>query len=278
MTICSDPRTFVMTDLPTRAAVGLAAAAAVALAAWRVRSLSRSGALAALLVGTAAVAAGWAWGALLAIYFVLSSVLSRVGVAQKAARTAGIVEKGGARDATQVIANGGVFTLCVLGTFVAGPAAAPILAAAAAGALAAATADTWATEIGTLVGGTPRALLTLRETPPGTSGAVSAAGTAAMVAGAVLVALAARWLGLTDALAAIAIAGCAGALADSLLGATLQERRWCDVCGRATERQVHDCGAATRRTGGIALVDNDAVNLAATLTGAAAAALLAFGK
>jgi uncharacterized membrane protein len=99
-----------------------------------------------------------------------------------------------------------------------------------------------------------------------------------MVAGAVLVALAARWLGLTDALAAIAIAGCAGALADSLLGATLQERRWCDVCGRATERQVHDCGAATRRTGGIALVDNDAVNLAATLTGAAAAALLAFGK
>ena len=98
-----------------------------------------------------------------------------------------------------------------------------------------------------------------------------------MLAGALTVALVARWLNLTDALAAVALAGVAGALMDSLLGATLQERRWCDACSRATERAVHDCGAPTRRAGGLGALDNDAVNLAATVTGAAVAALLAFG-
>jgi uncharacterized protein (TIGR00297 family) len=268
---------FCMPDPLLRAGAGLISSACIAFAARRAGALAPSGALAAVVVGTAAVAAGWEWGALLILYFVLSSLLSRAGAPAKAMRTAGIVEKGGARDAIQVIANGGVFALCALATLVADATTARTWAAAATGALAAATADTWATEIGTLTGGTPRALLTLRQVPAGTSGALSAAGTAAMVAGALFVAVAARRLGLTDALAAVAIAGCAGALADSAIGATLQERRWCDACARATERRVHDCGAPTRRTGGLGVVDNDAVNFAATLTGAAVAALLAFG-
>src|SRR5258705_4713536 len=134
-----------MTSLVVRAAIGLLATVAIALAARRARSLSRSGALAAVVVGTAAVAAGWGWGTLLFIYFVLSTLLSRAGAAEKAARTAGILEKGGARDATQAIANGGVFALCALGTLAAAPATAPGLAAAAAGALASATPGTTAT-------------------------------------------------------------------------------------------------------------------------------------
>jgi uncharacterized membrane protein len=97
-----------------------------------------------------------------------------------------------------------------------------------------------------------------------------------MVAGALAVAAAARALALTDAVAAVAMAGCAGALADTLIGATLQERRWCERCSLATERRVHDCGAPTRRVGGVAVLDNDAVNLTATLVGAATALLLAF--
>jgi uncharacterized membrane protein len=146
------------------------------------------------------------------------------------------------------------------------------------GALAAATADTWATEIGTLFGGTPRAPLTLRPVPPGTSGGMSAAGTAAMIAGALFIALAARALALTDALAVVTLAGCVGAMVDTLLGATLQERRWCDACGRATECRRHHCGADTRLAGGLTVMDNDAVNVLATLTGAALAALLAFAR
>jgi uncharacterized protein (TIGR00297 family) len=266
-----------MPAFAVRSALGLLAAAAIALAARRAGSLSASGAVAATVVGTAAVTAGWGWGALLVLYFALSSALSHAGAAEKRTRTGGVVAKGGARDAAQVLANGGVFALCVLCLPLAGPQGRS-LAAAAAGALAAAAADTWATEIGALFGGTPRALLGLRPVPPGTSGAMSLAGTGAMIAGALCVALAARALGLTDAFAAVTAAGCAGALADTLIGATMQERRWCDACGLATEQAMHDCGAPTRHAGGLAVLDNDAVNLVATVVGAATALLLAFGS
>ena len=257
-----------------RVAAGLLAAAAIALVARRAGALSTAGAVAATAVGTAAVAAGWRWGALLVVYFVTSSLLSRAGAAEKATRTGGVVEKGGARDAVQVLANGGVFALCaVLAVLVGAPADAR-LAVAALGALAAATADTWATEVGTLLGGTPRSLLTLRRVPPGTSGAVSVAGTVAMIAGALFIALLARGLSLPGATSVVAIGGSAGAVADTLVGATIQERRWCDACALATERRVHDCGAATRLAGGLAWMDNDAVNLLATLVGAVVAATL----
>ena len=264
-----------MTDLPARAAFGLLAAVTIALAARRARSLSGSGALAAVVVGTAAVAAGWGWGALLMLYFVAASALSHAGAAEKERRTAAIVAKGGARDAAQVAANGGVFALCAVAALC-GWVDQRVLATAAAGALAAAAADTWATELGVLFGGTPRSVPGLHPVPPGTSGAVSVVGTAGLVAGALGVALVARVLALTDAVAVVTVAGCAGAVADTLLGAALQERRWCDACSLATERRVHVCGAPTRRVGGLAVLDNDAVNLVATLVGAATALALAF--
>jgi uncharacterized membrane protein len=97
-----------------------------------------------------------------------------------------------------------------------------------------------------------------------------------MVAGAFFTALGARLLGLTDALAAVTVAGVAGALADTLIGATLQDRRWCDACGLPTERTVHDCGGVTRHVGGLVRIDNDAVNLFATVTGALVGWLLGF--
>jgi hypothetical protein len=39
----------------------------------------------------------------------------------------------------------------------------------------------------------------------------------------------------------------------------------------ATEQPLHVCGAATRHTGGVVWIDNDAVNLLSVLIGAAAA-------
>jgi uncharacterized protein (TIGR00297 family) len=182
------------------------------------------------------------------------------------------VEKGGRRDAVQVLANGGVFAvLACLSPH------APLARTAALGALAAAMADTWATEAGTLLGGTPRSLRTMRVVPPGTSGGVSLPGTLALVAGAVVLAIAGLALGLVHGTEVLAVTtgGVAGAMTDSLLGATLQERRWCATCERSTERRVHDCGAPTARSGGLAWMDNDAVNLAAPLAGAAVAALMA---
>jgi uncharacterized protein (TIGR00297 family) len=265
----------VIPEAIVRAVAGLLIAGAIALAGRRARALSSSGAVAATLVGTAAVTAGSGWGALLILYFAASVLLSRVGASSKDQRTRPIVAKSGARDALQVLANGGPFALCALGTLSSEGGAAS-LAVAAAGALAASAADTWATEIGTLVSGTARSIRGWRIVPAGTSGAMSAAGTTAMAAGALFTALGARTLGLTEALGAVAIAGAAGALADTLIGATLQDRRWCDACGRPTERLVHDCGGVTRHVGGLVRIDNDMVNLLATLTGALVGWLLAF--
>ena len=224
------------------------------------------GAAAAAAAGTFAVGAGWDWGVLLFGYFVSSSLLSRFRAAQKETRLLGRVEKGGQRDAAQVLANGGVFVLAAIGHAFTGHAA---LAALAAGALAASTADTWATELGTIARRAPRSIVTWRAVPVGTSGGVTAQGTVASLAGATFLgALAAgvSW-GWTAALGAVG-GGFFGSLFDSFLGGTIQDRRWCAHCAVATEQRTHVCGNATRHAGGWSWVDNDVVNALSTVAGA----------
>ena len=245
----------------TRLAVATAVALAIALLARRARALSVDGAIAATIIGTFALLAGWRWAILLILYFAGSSALSRFGAERKTARTRSIIEKGGERDATQVLANGGVFAIAAALAFAA-PEHATRWGALGIGALAASASDTWATEIGTLFGGTPRSIVTIAEVPTGISGGVTIVGSVAALAGAAFVALlglALEWP-MHVALAAF-VGGVFGSTADSVLGATLQLRRRCDRCDSATERTVHDCGAATRHVGGISWLGNDAVNL-----------------
>ncbi|CAN5126274.1 DUF92 domain-containing protein [soil metagenome] len=258
-----------------RGAVGLLIATAIALGARRAGSLSTSGALAAVCIGTVCAAAGTSWGALLIVYFIAASLLSRYGRGEKERLTGGVVAKRGARDATQVLANGGIYAACLAVAAICPGRIATLMHFQALGALAASSADTWATEIGTLHGGTPRSMFTFRRVVPGTSGAISIAGTVAMIAGAAFVAFVAMGLGLPAVPLAVGIGGIAGAIADSALGATLQERRWCATCSTSSEQPVHTCGATTSLAGGLAFLDNDTVNLLSTVVGGAVAALLA---
>ncbi|HEY4305262.1 MAG TPA: DUF92 domain-containing protein [Gemmatimonadaceae bacterium] len=259
-----------------RILIGAVAATLIALLAKRARSLSTSGAIAAIVIGTIAAAAGWSWAIVLILYFASSTALSKVGRVEKEQRTASVVEKGGERDAAQVNANGFVFTVAALGMCFHQDIR---WIALGAGALAASAADTWATEIGTLYGGQPRSILTGRRIAPGTSGGISFAGTAASVAGALFLALLSfAGNSSSDHRASLAwavfIAGVFGSLFDSLLGATVQLRRWCETCQRETERNVHDCGATTIRRRGLAVLNNDAVNFLSTLVGGLLAAAL----
>jgi uncharacterized protein (TIGR00297 family) len=238
--------------------------------------LSTSGAVAASIIGALAVAVSWKWAALLVLYFVFASALSRFGRLEKATRTGGIVAKEGPRDALQVLANGGPFAVAALGALLWPHHA---WTAFAVGSLAASEADTSATEVGTLIGGKPRSLLTLRRVPIGASGGVSLAGTLASLAGALFVVLAAFAFEIMqpdlDLLWRLALAGFAGSLFDSLLGATLQARRWCDACNAPTERRIHSCGSRTRVAGGISWLDNDVVNLVSGVGGGLLAVILA---
>ena len=258
----------------TRAFAGLILASAIAIGGRLAGSLSNSGAIAAVAVGTVGTLAGWSWAAVLILFFVTSSALSRFRRASREARVAGIVEKGDTRDAWQVLANGGVFGLAAL-CLVSAPTSALNWAALAFGALAAATSDTWATEIGTLAGRPPRSIVSLKALPPGTSGGVTVPGLVASVVGALFIALAAYATGASADTGAIFAGGVAGSLADSLVGATLQERRWCDGCSLSTERRVHGCGKRTRVIGGVPGARNDVVNVICTIVGGIVAVLVA---
>ncbi|HEX6240191.1 MAG TPA: DUF92 domain-containing protein [Polyangiales bacterium] len=257
-------------ELWLRLVAGLCASSAIALFAWRRGSLSRSGALAALAIGTSIYAGGGGvWFLALFTFFVTSTLLAKVGRTRKAQIKLEF-EKGDTRDALQACANGGVAALCALGAVLAPHAA---WTGAFLGALATANGDTWATELGTLSQREPWSLLGLRRVPRGSSGAVSPLGLGATAAGGLVIGLVVAageggpTRGLGVALLGL-VCGVAGSLADSLLGASLQAGYRCPACAVATEGARHACGSRTQLTRGFAWFDNDLVNLAATLFGA----------
>jgi uncharacterized protein (TIGR00297 family) len=254
-----------------RGITGVVLSLILAIGARQMRMLSTRGAVAAAVVGTISITAGWSWGLLLLAFFASASGLSKLGERRKAERVGSIVEKGGKRDAAQVMANGGVFAAAALGQVLL---PSPIWQAIAAGAIAASTADTWATEVGTLAGREPISIVSGKRVPAGTSGAITFVGSVAGIAGALFIAVVAALANWPVAFAAVALGGVAGALADSLLGGTLQARRWCDVCAKGTERVVHNCGTTTRLAGGIAGLDNDSVNTICSGVGALVALIL----
>jgi uncharacterized protein (TIGR00297 family) len=251
--------------LLNRALLGVLIASAVAVAARRVRALTVSGSIAGVIVGAACVVGGWDWILLLLFFFITSTGLSHWRVEIKRALVASVVEKGGERDAAQVLANGLVLAVAAIGAVLA---PGPAWYALGAGAIAAATADTWGTEIGTVLGGTPRHLLNGAPLSPGMSGGITLAGSVATVLGAVTSAVVVWALHWNVPGFAVVVGGIGGSVIDSLLGASVQERRWCDRCRRLTERRVHSCGSPTRVRGGIPGFGNDWVNLTSILAGA----------
>lgn len=248
-------------------------AAAIAAAALALGALSPSGAVGAFGVGAVTFGLGGLTpAALLVLFFVSSSALSRLGGSRKR-EVAAAFSKGHRRDLGQVLANG---SAAAGASVLYGLTSSELWLAAVVGALAAANADTWATELGVLSRQMPRLITSGERVKPGTSGAVSLVGTLAAAAGGVLIGGAAFWLERQPVLLlAGMLGGLGGALLDSVLGATVQAMYFCPTCQRATERHPrHSCGSSTQPLRGLPWLNNDAVNLAATLTGSLLAWLL----
>lgn len=253
-----------------RALVGAVGAGFITAKAVQAKTLSISGQWAAFATGVVATAAGWWWAALLIVFFILSSALTRWGGRQKFERTVRTVPQTAQRNATQVFANGGLFALAALAATVTGR---PLFALAALGALTAAAADSWSTEIGTLFGGEPHSIVTWRPVSAGMSGGVTPIGTVAGLGGAFVIALlGAVTIGAGDWRTGTAVlcGGFIGCITDSVIGGSLQSRRWCDRCGEWTERRVHPCGFRTAHRRGFYWMTNDLVNALATVSGAVA--------
>lgn len=209
---------------------------------------------------------GWLWGALLGVFFVSSSLLSKFRDGEKRGISAEKFHKTNQRDAGQVLANGGVGALIALlnGLFP-HPAWFPLYL----GAIATVNADTWATELGTLGKQPPRLITTGRIVDVGTSGGISPFGTLATFGGGLLIGLvAAVWLreNVVELLFMAGVSGLAGSLFDSLLGATVQQIYWDEMLQQETEKPLKN-GRSMRPLRGWKWMTNDVVNLLASLFG-----------
>lgn len=238
--------------------------AAISLAGYHRQALTRGGALAAVLVGFSALRGfGWCGALLLGTFFTSGSALSRKF--ERALESGDPVS----RRALQVVANGGVAALS--GMRAAGNQREDRFAMFA-GSLAAATADTWATAIGATSPASPRLILSGRQVRPGVSGGVTTRGTVASLVGAMLVGAISGALGRSGRLSvAVSMGGIAGSIVDSLLGETLQVRYRATDAGHTVERRD---SATSIRVSGVPYLNNDAVNLACTMTGALLSTLL----
>jgi len=267
--------------------IGLAGSAGIAGTAYSKRSLSGSGFVAAVMLGTVMYALGSVvWFGSLIAFFISSTLWSKWKKHAKEKAESGY-EKTGRRDAGQVLANGGLGLLLCTANWVWPH---PLWWYAFLGVMAAVTADTWATEIGGLSQKPPRSIKTGRRVPPGTSGGVSGLGLGASLAGGLFIGaiawtlLAVPGQSIPDTITAalrpaawVGIAGLSGiigSLADSWIGATWQQMFRCGTCGREIEQARH-CGKPAVRISGRAGWNNDAVNVACSLAGGASAASLA---
>jgi len=185
--------------------------------------------------------------ALLALFFGLGTAASSWRVVDK--RRLGLAEENrGRRTAGQVIANAGVAGILGLLAWLL-PRYAPQAHLMLAGSFAAATADTLASELGNVYGRRYYNILTLKADTRGLNGVVSVEGTAlGLVGTAILAAGYCLGFGWGPAFGWLLVAGTAGNLADSVLGATVERR---------------------------GLLSNNAVNFLNTLTGALVAGGLA---
>lgn len=271
-----------------RILIGLIISLAVAVFSFKHEALSASGTIAAILVGELVfVFGGTQWFVLLAVFFLTSVFFTRF----KARNKEEVVKefaKGGVRDFWQVLANGGIAALVAIAFHYY---SSPTVLFAFLGVMATVTADTWATELGILGKSKPRLITNWRPVRIGTSGAVSLSGTLSALAGAATIAIAflatQQFFGRLSlpqtidfaitAFAVIVFSGLAGAIADSLLGATLQAMYYCTNCKTETEKQLHYCGQKTTAIRGFKWFDNDIVNLVSSMIGGGvSAAIISF--
>ena len=261
-----------------------------ALAYWR-GSLSVSGAIGTVIVGTVVFSTGsLTWATLLITFFVTSSIWSHYKEQVKEP-LAEKFQKGQRRDLGQVLANGGIPMLIAI-AFTVIPYRWHFIGFI--GAIATVTADTWATELGVLSKSLPRLITTGRVVAIGTSGGVSAFGTFVAFCGALLIGLIAFiaefsdtiiWHHVPFILQSLwlipigAFAGLLGSLFDSVLGATVQGIYYCDFDQKETESKIHRCGRPTRLIRGWRWLDNDWVNFLSSFVGSliALAIYLALG-
>ncbi|RLF00971.1 MAG: hypothetical protein DRJ63_01010 [Thermoprotei archaeon] len=280
-------------DLYSNLLLGFIVTLAIGLPSYKKKFVSFSGLFAGLVVGMLTFVGGPACFLVIMVFFLSSSILTKLGYHSKEVK--GAAEKKSGRTALQVICAGGVAGVAAFlkGLYEARALIWPdpnqlshVLTVAFLGAVSSANADTWAVELGLLSEEEPKLITNLKKkVPPGTSGGVTKLGTLGSFLGALLIAAVSAALyqhvsppfEQMDPLAILIITFISGFTAekiDSFLGATVQVKYWCPKCKKETDKKVHKCGSSTEYLRGIKIISNEAVNLISTLAGALLASCL----
>jgi uncharacterized protein (TIGR00297 family) len=253
-------------------AIGLVFIAALAVLAYKGKAIDGLGAAAGAVISFVVfIAGGFPWLLIIVAFFAISSVLTRYRYDYKK-QLGSAQEKGGVRSWPNTLANGLIAGLAAVAEIVTHQ---DVFIVAFLGSVAAAMSDTVATEIGLLSKSKPRLIVNLRKfVEPGTSGGVTLIGELACVTSALVITAIGTALGILSGgyhtLSAAALAVIFGAIIatnfDSLIGGSLQGRNKCVDCGARTEALTHH-EKPTISVAGKRFLDNNAVNLIATLTG-----------
>ena len=122
--------------------IWLIIASIIGVYSYEAKFLDLGGLVAAMMIGTIIfISGGLRWIAPLAMFFLLSSILTRLAASRQKSQTV----KHSPRTAKQVFANGGVAAAAAFGYLIYPETEMQLLFL---GSLAAATSDTWSTEIG----------------------------------------------------------------------------------------------------------------------------------
>lgn len=243
--------------------IGFVLSLLVASVAFYKKSLSLSGYIAALIVGTLIYGFGtYIIFSLLMAFFIFSSIITKIKASKE--------ERKKGRNYLQVIINSAV---ALIFSFIYYISKNHLFLMIAAIGLAAANSDTWASEVGKLGKGKIISIINFKPIQKGESGGISVLGTVFAVLGSLLISVLYFLLynlyfktsiNPFTTISIITIAGFLGCIIDSVLGVLLQAK-YLDI---ATGKIVESIrGIKTfKLVSGVAFINNDMVNLISTVS------------
>ncbi|KDP32330.1 hypothetical protein JCGZ_13255 [Jatropha curcas] len=273
-----------MENMLTQPLIAVLISSFIAIKAYRKKSLNFSGAIAGFLVMTIHFAVNYRFGAVLLVFFLTSSKLTKVGE-EKKRRIDADFKEGGQRNWIQVLFNSGIATVLALATWkLAGwedkcldtkeSTLVVSLFGGIIGHYSCCNGDTWSSELGVLSDAQPRLITTFKPVRRGTNGGVTIAGLVAAAAAGSVVGLTFVLIGFFTTkceynvalkqlliIPLAAVAGLCGSLIDSILGATLQFSGFCTVRNKVVGKP----GPTVKKISGLRILDNNAVNLVSVL-------------
>lgn len=250
--------------------LGLTFSFLISFGAYKKESLTLSGFISSLLLGSFLYYFGGMFFFIIMISFFLSSTLLTKYKKSLKKSMDDINEKGGKRDHTQVIANAVVAFIFALLYHETNN---TMYLLAFATSMASSNSDTWASEIGVLSKYSPVSIKNFKPVNKGESGGITVLGITFSFLGSLFISII-FYVGYLllykttkNALLLLflcTLGGFLGSIIDSYLGALIQGKFICNQCGKYTEKKLHH-GKPTKHIGGIKIFDNNLVNFTSGL-------------